>query len=68
MLRILTDRGSENHDDELYLAINDIEQTKMKVKHPQCFHKTILAVDKHRWKNCLMGNAFAKELKAKYLA
>ncbi|WP_459987687.1 DDE-type integrase/transposase/recombinase, partial [Mannheimia haemolytica] len=40
MLRILTDRGSEycgkveNHDYELYLAINDIEHTKTKVKHP----------------------------------
>ncbi|GAB1656869.1 IS481-like element ISSod13 family transposase [Mannheimia haemolytica] len=54
MLRILTDRGSEycgkveNHDYELYLAINDIEHTKTKVKHPQTngicerFHKTIL--------------------------
>ncbi len=41
MLRILTDRGSEycgkveNHDYELYLAINDIEHSKTKVKHPQ---------------------------------
>ncbi|STY61053.1 Integrase core domain [Mannheimia haemolytica] len=41
MLRILTDRGSEycgkveNHDYELYLAINDIEHTKTKVKHPR---------------------------------
>lgn len=54
MLRILTDRGSEycgkveNHDYELYLAINDIEHTKTKVKHPQTngicerFHKRIL--------------------------
>lgn len=53
MLRILTDRGSEycgkveNHDYELYLAMNDIEHTKTKVKHPQTngicerFHKTI---------------------------
>ena len=38
----------ENHDYELYLAINDIEHTKTKVKHPQTngicerFHKTIL--------------------------
>ena len=51
---ILTDRGSEycgkveNHDYELYLAINDIEHTKTKVKYPQMngicerFHKTIL--------------------------
>lgn len=54
VLRILTDRGSEycgkveHHDYELYLAINDIEHTKTKVKHPQTngicerFHKTIL--------------------------
>lgn len=54
MLRVLTDRGSEycgkveNHDYELYLAINDIEHRKTKVKHPQTngicerFHKTIL--------------------------
>ncbi|MDW0464824.1 IS481 family transposase [Mannheimia haemolytica] len=54
MLRVLTDRGSEycgkveNHDYELYLAINDIEHTKTKVKQPQTngicerFHKTIL--------------------------
>lgn len=54
MLRIVTDRGSEycekveNHDYELYLAINDIKHTKKKVKHPQTngicerFHKTIL--------------------------
>jgi transposase InsO family protein len=54
MLRILTDRGSEycgraeTHDYQLYLAINDIEHTKTKVKSPQTngicerFHKTIL--------------------------
>ncbi len=54
MLRILTDRGTEycgkaeQHDYELYLAINDIEHTKTKVKSPQTngicerFHKTIL--------------------------
>lgn len=54
MLRILTDRGSEycgnveQHDYELYLAINGIEHSKTKVKHPQTngicgrFHKTIL--------------------------
>ncbi|EPZ98688.1 integrase core domain protein [Glaesserella parasuis MN-H] len=41
MLRILTDRYSEycgkveNLDYELYLARNDIEHTKTKVKHPQ---------------------------------
>jgi len=54
MLRILTDRGTEycgkveQHDFELYLAINGIEHSKTKAKHPQTngicerFHKTIL--------------------------
>lgn len=54
VLRILTDRGTEycgradQHDYQLYLAINDIEHTKTKVRHPQTngicerFHKTIL--------------------------
>lgn len=41
MLRILTDRGTEycgkveKHDYQLYLAVNDIEHTKTKVKSPQ---------------------------------
>lgn len=54
LLRILTDRGTEycgkaeRHDYQLYLAINDIEHTKTKVKSPQTngicerFHKTLL--------------------------
>jgi|TARA_Y100000310_G_C20565164_1_gene755125 transposase InsO family protein/molybdenum-dependent DNA-binding transcriptional regulator ModE len=54
VLRILTDRGTEycgkadSHDYQLYLAINDIEHTRTKVRHPQTngicerFHKTIL--------------------------
>lgn len=54
VLRILTDRGTEycgkveHHDYELYLAVNEIEHTKTKVRHPQTngicerFHKTIL--------------------------
>ena len=54
MLRILTDRGTEycgrvdKHDYQLFLAINDIDHTKTKVKSPQTngicerFHKTIL--------------------------
>ena len=54
MLRILTDRGTEycgkveQHDYELYLAVNDIEHTKTKARSPQTngicerFHKTIL--------------------------
>ena len=54
LLRILTDRGTEycgrveQHDYELYLAVNDIDHTKTKAKSPQTngicerFHKTIL--------------------------
>jgi len=54
MLRILTDRGTEycgkaeQHDYQLYLALNDIEHTKTKARSPQTngicerFHKTIL--------------------------
>ena len=54
MLRILTNRGTEycgkveQHDYQLYLAINDIEHTKTKAMCPQTngicerFHKTIL--------------------------
>lgn len=54
LLRVLTDRGTEycgkadQHDYQLYLAVNDIDHTKTKVKSPQTngicerFHKTIL--------------------------
>lgn len=54
VLRMLTDRGTEfcgkaeQHDYELYLAVNDIEHTKTKAQHPQTngicerFHKSIL--------------------------
>ncbi len=54
VLRILTDRGTEycgradQHDYQLYMAVNDIEHTKTRVRHPQTngicerFHKTIL--------------------------
>ena len=54
VLRILTDRGTEycgkaeSHDYQLYMAINDIEHTRTKARHPQTngicerFHKTIL--------------------------
>lgn len=54
ILRVLTDRGTEfcgkveQHDYELYLAVNAIEHTKTKAYHPQTngicerFHKTIL--------------------------
>jgi len=54
VLRILTDRGTEycgradKHDYQLFLAVNDIDHTKTKARHPQTngicerFHKTIL--------------------------
>lgn len=54
MLRILTDRGTEycgkvdQHDYQLYLALDDIDHTKTKAKSPQTngicerFHRTIL--------------------------
>jgi len=54
LLRILTDRGTEycgridQHDYQLYLAINDIDHTKTKAMSPQTngicerFHKTLL--------------------------
>jgi len=54
MQRILTDRGTEycgkleQHDYQLYLAMNEIEHTKTKAASPQTngicerFHKTIL--------------------------
>lgn len=54
LLRMLTDRGTEycgrpdEHSYELFLALNDIDHTRTKVKHPQTngicerFHKTIL--------------------------
>jgi len=52
--RILTDRGTEycgkveHHEYQLYLAVNDIDHTRTKVRHPQTngicerFHRTIL--------------------------
>lgn len=54
LLRVLTDRGSEycgrveQHDYQLYLAVNDIDHTRTKAQSPQTngicerFHKTIL--------------------------
>ena len=51
---MLTDRGTEycgkveQHDYELYLALNEIDHTKTKARHPQTngicerFHRTIL--------------------------
>lgn len=53
LLRMLTDRGTEycgsleHHEYELYLAIEDIDHTKTKARHPQTngicerFHRTI---------------------------
>jgi transposase InsO family protein len=54
LARILTDRGTEycgahdRHPYELYLAVNDIEHTRTKIRHPQTngicerFQKTVL--------------------------
>ena len=54
LLRMLTDRGTEycgnpeHHEYELYLAVEDIEHTRTRVKRPQTngicerFHRTIL--------------------------
>ncbi len=54
VIRILTDRGTEycgkpeNHNYQLYLALNDIAHPRTKANHPQTngicerFHKTIL--------------------------
>ena len=54
VIRILTDRGTgycgkpKTHDYQLYLAVNDIEHTKTKARHPRTncirerFHKTVL--------------------------
>ena len=54
VLRVLTDRGTEfcgkveSHEYELFLAVNDIDHTRTKARHPQTngicerFHKTIL--------------------------
>ena len=54
LLRVLTDRGSEycgrveQHDYQLYLAVNDIDHTRTKAQSPQTngicerFHKTVL--------------------------
>ena len=54
LLRILTDRGTEfcgsaeTHEYQLFLALNDIDHTRTKARHPQTngicerFHKTIL--------------------------
>ena len=61
VIRILTDRGTEycgkpeNHDYQLYLALNDIEHSRTKANHPQTngicerFHKTILQEFYQRW-------------------
>jgi transposase InsO family protein len=54
LLRVLTDRGTEycgsleHHEYELYLAVEDIDHTKTKARHPQTngicerFHRTVL--------------------------
>ncbi len=51
VLRILTDRGTEycgrpdKHDYQLFLAINDIDHTRTKVKHSQTNGITRLECD-----------------------
>jgi len=54
LLRVLTDRGTEycgareHHEYQLYLAVEDIDHSKTKARHPQSngicerFHKTLL--------------------------
>jgi transposase InsO family protein len=54
LMRVLTDRGTEycgkveQHEFQLYLAVNDIDHTRTKAQSPQTngicerFHKTIL--------------------------
>jgi transposase InsO family protein len=54
LLRVLTDRGTEycgqreHHEYQLYLAVEDIDHSRTKVRHPQSngicerFHKTLL--------------------------
>ncbi|EKQ36061.1 integrase core domain protein [Leptospira interrogans str. 2002000621] len=54
LLRILTDRGTEycgnreHHEFQLFLALEDIDHSKTKARHPQSngicerFHRTIL--------------------------
>lgn len=54
VIRMLTDRGTEycgspeTHDYQLFLAVNDIEHSRTKTRHPQTngicerFHKTVL--------------------------
>jgi len=54
VIRVLTDRGTEycgspeTHDYQLFLAVNDIEHSRTKTRHPQTngicerFHKTVL--------------------------
>ncbi len=66
VLRILTDRGTEycgareHHEYELYLAVEDIEHTRTKARHPQTngicerFHQTI--------QNEFYATAFRKKL------
>ena len=66
LLRVLTDRGSEycgnreHHEYQLYLAVEDIDHSRTKAKHPQTngicerFHQTI--------KNEFYAVAFRKKL------
>lgn len=61
MLRILTDRGTEycgkpeQHDYHLFLAINDIDHTKTKVKSPTVQFRTCLRCACGYIDNCCQG-------------
>ena len=77
LIRILTDRGTEycgkpeSHDYQLYLALNDIEHTKTKVRHPQTngsiitimkeFTRARFVMAERRWKLYSVGYRFRME-------
>jgi transposase InsO family protein len=77
LIRILTDRGTEycgkpeSHDYQLYLALNDIEHTKTKVRHPQTngliitimkeLTRARFVMAERRWKLYSVGYRFRME-------
>ncbi len=77
LIRILTDRGTEycgkpeSHDYQLYLALNDIEHTKTKVRHPQTngliitimkeLTRARFVMAERRWKLYSVGYRFGME-------
>ncbi|RFC30948.1 MAG: Integrase core domain-containing protein [Candidatus Nitrotoga sp. MKT] len=83
LIRILTDRGMEycgkpeSHGYPLYLALNDIEYIKTKVRHPQTngicerFHKTILQEFYYRFSTMkieLLSYRISQHARVKYAA